>query len=479
MGAAVEVLDTTDMYEIRKASSQLGGLGRSLLRSRDILRLLQDRRQEEFDTAVLQPLAEVIKAMEPFEQKLEEAKQKYDETENEIFGSQIRPLELKLKPLLEKKEILEKNKVRGEKVMAAIGGAYARSEESFMSEGVADVYLAGFDKTIKVQAGRQIGLSPESEIRWELSATKEGLCLQGKWQQNPQLPDQPLVVDVHGLSSFTGSRQHGLVLSMAPPDEGVKKLCAVAEWKGPVDAANVRKRLEELLVKCHMDGLIPRRDQGLGPRLTTSAPEKLGMFRKVELWLPVKPPIGKRWLDHLVKVATDTPAKNSTFYSLKDSPYTWYLPFAWDLDLESNFREKAYDAAKPRLDLPHALDWQLGSNMMDPNTFVCTAPAKGDDHLLALDHSSGGELAISCVDLRALASGDGLEAGAGRADSEGIYAVSKVEGLPLSNQDIDAARRRLAEALEGSGYRALDVGSFRLSVIGAREVEMWMAVVQE
>jgi hypothetical protein len=51
------------------------------------------------------------------------------------------------------------------------------------------------------------------------------------------------------------------------------------------------KRLEELLIKTYMDGLIARRDQALGPRLTTT-PHKSGLplLRRNELWLPVKPP---------------------------------------------------------------------------------------------------------------------------------------------------------------------------------------------
>ena len=39
-------------HEIRKASFQLGGLGRAFLRSRDILQLLFAQRQEEFEEQV-------------------------------------------------------------------------------------------------------------------------------------------------------------------------------------------------------------------------------------------------------------------------------------------------------------------------------------------------------------------------------------------------------------------------------------------
>jgi hypothetical protein len=80
-------------------------------------------------------------------------------------------------------------------------------------------------------------------------------------------------------------------MSLAGPEEGTKKLCAVAEWKGALDSSDVMKRLEELLIKTYMDGLIARRDQALGPRLTTT-PHKSGLplLRRNELWLPVKPP---------------------------------------------------------------------------------------------------------------------------------------------------------------------------------------------
>ena len=199
--------------------------------------------------------------------KLAEAKKKYEETENEVFGSQIRPLEVKLRPLLEQQELLEKDKARGEKTMAAIREALERSKERFTADGVHAVFLSGFDKTIQVQAGRKVGIMTDSEISWELSGSaSDGLSLGGKWKPSAQFPEQPLVVDMHGLApDFSGLSQQALVLSLAPPDEGVKKLCAVAEWKGALNAADVTERLEQLMIKCYMDGLIPRQDQGLGP----------------------------------------------------------------------------------------------------------------------------------------------------------------------------------------------------------------------
>ena len=69
--------------------------------------------------------------------------------------------------------------------------------------------------------------------------------------------------------AFRPTRER-LVISWPPPEEGVHKLCAVAQWKGSIDWQDVSARLEELVVKCQMDGLIPRKDQGLGPRITTS-----------------------------------------------------------------------------------------------------------------------------------------------------------------------------------------------------------------
>ena len=38
-------------------------------------------------------------------------------------------------------------------------------------------------------------------------------------------------------------------MSLAGPEEGTKKLCAVAEWNGALDSSDVMKRLEELLIK--------------------------------------------------------------------------------------------------------------------------------------------------------------------------------------------------------------------------------------
>ena len=384
-------------HEIRKADFRLGGLGRAFLRSRDILQLLYYQRQEEFDEQILRPLELVTKEMKPMEKMLSEAKAKFEETESEIFGSQIRPLEVKLKPLQEQRAVLEKDKLRGDKVMAAIKECLERSEELYMADGEADVLLVDLGKSIRVQAGRKIGLSCDSEISWVLTTSaQDGLSLQGKWKASKQTPEQPLVVDIHGLSTFTGGSKQGLVLSMAPPDEGVKKLCAVAEWRGPVNALDVTARLEQLLVKCHMDGLIPRKDQGLGPRLTSTA-TSVAMLRRNELWLPVKPPIGKDWLDHLVKVPAGGPAKNSTFYSLKDCPFTWYSPWG-DLDFDSDLREKKYDAPKPRVDVTKTLDWQLGSNLMDANSFTCTVPSS-KDHVLAVDMSASGEVSVSKLPL--------------------------------------------------------------------------------
>ena len=45
---------------------------------------------------ILRPLERVRKEMEPLETLLAEARAKYEETENEVFGSQIRPLEARL-----------------------------------------------------------------------------------------------------------------------------------------------------------------------------------------------------------------------------------------------------------------------------------------------------------------------------------------------------------------------------------------------
>ena len=203
-GDGVEVVETAGEYEIRRAGLSVGGLGRCFLRSRDVLRLLQSRRQEEFDAQVLGPLDRVLDKLVPMENQLVEARAKYDETENEIFGSQVRALEVKLKPLQGIKEVLEKNKERGEKTMAAIQAAVETSQQRYMSEGLADVFLVGTGKNIQVQAGRNIGLTVDSEMTWTLSDTDGGLSLLGKWQPNSQVPDHPLAVDVPGLTKDVG-----------------------------------------------------------------------------------------------------------------------------------------------------------------------------------------------------------------------------------------------------------------------------------
>ena len=106
------------------------------------------------------------------------------------------------------------------------------------------------------------------------------------------------------------------------------------------------------------------------------------MFRKTELWLPVKAPIGKNWLDHLVKVPTNTPAKNTTFYQLKDCPYTWYSPSA-EVSFDSNLREKASEAVRAKVEANRQLHLQIGSNLMDPNSLSCSVSVDSQ-HLLAL-----------------------------------------------------------------------------------------------
>ena len=265
-GAAQDIVEANAGHEIRRASIRVAGLGRPFLRSRDVLQLLYETRQEQFEELILQPLDEVTKQIMPMQAQLADAKKRYDETENEIFGSQIRPLEVKMKPLLEQQAVLEKDKSRGDKTMAAILEALERSKERLATNGVHDVVLAGFDKTIKVQAGRKVGMSEDSEISWQISGKGDALSIGGKWKPNSQFPEQPMVVDVHGLSpDFSGLRRQAVVLSFAPPDEGVKKLCAVAEWKGAITAEDVTARLEQLMIKCYMDGLIPQKDQGLGP----------------------------------------------------------------------------------------------------------------------------------------------------------------------------------------------------------------------
>ena len=216
-GISVDVVEKGSGYEIRKASLRVGGLGRSFLRSRDILQALYDERQGQFDREILQPLDNLLKEIAPMEQQLAEAKKKYDETENEVFGSQIRPLEVKLKPLLERRTLMLKDKLHGESVMTAIGDCIARSKELFVSQGVTNVLVGGLENPIQVEAGRKIGMSQDSEISWQLTASdKEGISLQGKWPQAAQLklPDQPLVVDLHGVSTFTGGDREGLVVSL-------------------------------------------------------------------------------------------------------------------------------------------------------------------------------------------------------------------------------------------------------------------------
>jgi hypothetical protein len=69
-----------------------------------------------------------------------------------------------------------------------------------------------------------------------------------KWMT--RMPDQPVVVDVH--HSKDGDTR-GLLISFGTPDEGPKRLCAVAEWYGETKSNEIDEKHKKLISHVRMD----------------------------------------------------------------------------------------------------------------------------------------------------------------------------------------------------------------------------------
>eukprot|EP00960_Hanusia_phi_P039400 753875-Hanusia_phi.AAC.1 len=89
-------------------------------------------------------------------------RRKYEETENDIFGSQMLPLEVQIRPLKEQQNHLQKLKRKGERILEAVKGLKDFAIENYKPEGCSeiqclyfiharagehDVYLAGRNET--------------------------------------------------------------------------------------------------------------------------------------------------------------------------------------------------------------------------------------------------------------------------------------------------------------------------------------------
>jgi len=125
------------------------------------------------------------------------------------------------------------------------------------------------------------------------------------------------------------------------------------------------------------------------------------------MWVPVVPPSGIAWYDHVSKICTDKPAKNATFYSLKDCPWATLGPWAEP------------STAPPEGTARNAFSW-TATSAFDLSTFKCGITL--GDEALAIDVSATGEIAISKVRLS--------DVGAEQGDLE--YVVSSVSQWPLT-----------------------------------------------
>jgi len=230
-------------FEIRIAPTSVGGVGR-FPRSPELL--MDELKLERYMTAELlqKPYDELVAAINPKEAQLAELRQKFDETENTVFSHQILPIEVKLrKPIRDRNEL----KADLEYANGAIdywAGEYEEAMGKRQESGEAELWLSGRNTSVTVQVGRSFALGPAPEASLEVSG-KEGGALEMQAQWKTERAEQTVLVDERA----SGAR---LVVSFVSPEEGRKKLCAVAEWTGEAKAVDVRRRKKDLLVALNM-----------------------------------------------------------------------------------------------------------------------------------------------------------------------------------------------------------------------------------
>jgi hypothetical protein len=238
-----EQVEVGEGFEIRSAPPSVGGFGR-FMGNLDLLRESLDEQIEFVKEKLQVPYDELQSQIQPKEEQLADLRRKFEETENNIFGSQILPIEVKLAPLLKKRDLIAKDLAYCKGAMEFWESHYAEALALRQESGEADVWLSGRDCYVTVEVGRSFALDSAAEAALEVSGKAGGeLTVQAQWPTARAA--QPVLVDERA----GGAR---LVVSFAAPEEGYRKLCAVAEWTGETKADDVRRRKRALLVALNM-----------------------------------------------------------------------------------------------------------------------------------------------------------------------------------------------------------------------------------
>ncbi len=205
-------------HQIRDVPIFVGGSG-LFLRSPKFLDMMIDEETAELETDLVPPLESLRERIAPQEASLSELRIKYEETENEIFGSQIRPLEIRLQPLQEMKEEQEYAVLSQKQYIEQLTELRDESidnHQRHQSEGRVDVFYSGFNRTWSVDMNRNFALGPNGEAEFILAQRKDGgYEITTKW--STRNAEQPLLIE--GQMRHDGACQ-GLVFSFANPVEG-------------------------------------------------------------------------------------------------------------------------------------------------------------------------------------------------------------------------------------------------------------------
>lgn len=438
VAASYEEVEVGVGFEIRIAPASVGGVGR-FPRSPELLMDELERQRSMTAELLQEPYDKLVEQIGPKEAKLAELRQKFDETDNTIFSSQILPIEVKLRPLVRDRDELEEDLEYANGAINYWAGMHEEAMAKRQESGEADVWLSGRDTYVTIEVGRSFALGPAPEASLEVSG-QEGGVLEVQAQWKTERAEQTVLVDERA----GGSR---IVVSFVSPEEGLKKLCAVAEWNGETKADDVRKRKQDLLTALNMDGLLVV-DKDAAKVTMRADPNPFN--RRNELWVEIVPPEGAdNWLLHAGHISTENPAKNSSFYQLKDIP--WATPTPWG----AGGGEKQGGGAA---------SWSASTGL-GGNTLRAVFPPSASP--LALDRNALGELAAWRVPMP-----EGEEGGEDRRE----YAVAYIPGWPLTGTAVEAGRAALIRALESSPFSAPEPESFRVLITAPGAAELWVLV---
>lgn len=236
--------------EVRAAPLYYGGMGR-FLRAPDVLRNYMEDMQDEIDEDLLPKLEALRSKLRPLQEELDRIQKSYDETENEVFGSQILPVEVKTRPY--KAEILRREEELAEREaeLAGITSLMEKSMAKYQANGVINVKYSGlgWDTLFPCKMKRSFGWGGDDEVQLTVSGKGNSYELLASWKTGDYAM-QPVIVNSEVESD---GNTRGLVLSFATPDEGPARLCAVAHWFGETKGDDVEKRRMELIKFLKMD----------------------------------------------------------------------------------------------------------------------------------------------------------------------------------------------------------------------------------